>query len=58
LVRIFVKGSYERKKARKVVAHIYQRIANKRHDFIHQQARKIVDKYRQRYRKKKIRGVN
>jgi len=38
-------GSLERKKAKKVVAHIYERISNRRHNFIHQEARKIVNKF-------------
>jgi putative transposase len=39
------KGSKFRKKARKVVSRIHERIAWKRENFAHQQARKIVDKY-------------
>jgi len=39
------KGSFERKKAKKVVAHIYERIFNRRHNFIHQEARKIVNRF-------------
>jgi len=33
------------KKAKKVVARIHERIANRRHNFIHQEARKIVNQY-------------
>lgn len=40
-----IKGSLERKKVKKVVVHIHERIANKRHNFIHQEARKIVDNF-------------
>lgn len=39
----FEKGSKERHKARKVVARIHERIRNRRHNFVHQEARKIVD---------------
>lgn len=39
------KGTPERAKARKVVARVYERITNKRHNFTHQEARKIVNKY-------------
>ena len=38
-------GSRERKKARKVVARIHERIRNRRHDFCHQNARRIVDRF-------------
>jgi putative transposase len=34
-----------RRKAKKAVARIHERIRNRRHDFHHQQARKIVDRY-------------
>src|SRR5215471_6261954 len=37
------KGSLERKKRRKVVARVHERIANKRKDFAHQQSRKLVN---------------
>lgn len=39
------KGSPDRAKARKVVAHIHERIANRRNDFCHQQSRKIVNQF-------------
>ena len=35
----------ERKKAKKVVIRIHERISNKRHNFIHQEARKIINKF-------------
>lgn len=40
-----IKGTPERKKVRKVIARIHQRIANRRHNFIHQEARKIVNRF-------------
>jgi len=39
------KGSKAREKARKVVARIHERINWKRHDFAHQQARKLVNRF-------------
>lgn len=39
------KGTTARTKARKVVARVHERISNKRHNFSHQLARKLVDKY-------------
>ncbi|MGB4622348.1 MAG: transposase [Candidatus Methanoculleus thermohydrogenotrophicum] len=36
------KGTPERKKSRKVVARIHERIANRRHDFAHQTSRMLV----------------
>jgi len=39
------KASKDRGKARKVVAHIHERISWKRHDFGHQQARKLVNRF-------------
>ena len=39
------RGSRERKKARKVVARIHERIRNRRHDFCHQNARRIVHRF-------------
>lgn len=39
------KGTPERKKAKKVVARIHERVSNKRHDFIHQETRKIVNHF-------------
>ena len=38
-------GSPERKRAKKVVARIHERISNKRHDFIHQEAREIINQF-------------
>ena len=39
------RGSQDRRKAKKVVARIHERIANRRHNFIHQETRKIVNRY-------------
>ena len=39
------RGSRERRKARKVVSRIHERIRNRRHDFCHQNARHIVNRY-------------
>jgi len=39
------KGTPERKKARKIVAHIHERIANRRLNFAHQTSRKLVDRF-------------
>jgi len=39
------KGSHERKKRRKVVARVHERIANKRRDFAHQESRKLVNRF-------------
>ena len=39
------KGSPERKRAKKVVVRIHERISNRRHNFIHQEARKIVNHF-------------
>jgi len=39
------KDTPEREKAKKVVIHIYERISNRRHNFIHQESRKIVNKF-------------
>lgn len=41
----FEKGTKERRKARKVVARIHERIRNRRHNFVHQEARKIVNRF-------------
>ena len=41
----FEKGTPARRKARKVVARIHERIRNRRHNFVHQEARKIVNRY-------------
>jgi putative transposase len=40
-----VKGSLARAKKRKIVAHIYERTRNRRHNFAHQESRKIVNNY-------------
>lgn len=37
------KGTPAQRKCRKVVAHIHERIANRRYDFCHQEARKLVN---------------
>jgi len=37
------KGTPSRRKCRKVVAHIHERIAHRRYDFCHQEARKLVN---------------
>ncbi len=39
------KGSLERAKARKVVARVHERIANRRHNFCHQTARKLANAF-------------
>ncbi len=39
------KASRERKRANKVLRRIHERIRNRRHDFVHQTARKIVNRY-------------
>jgi len=39
------KGAPERKKVKKVVVRIHERISDKRHNFIHQEARKIVNRF-------------
>lgn len=41
----FEKGTKQRRKARKVVARIHERIRNRRHNFVHQQARQIVNRF-------------
>ena len=41
----FAKGTPARRKARKVVARIHERIRNRRHNFVHQEARKIVNRF-------------
>ena len=40
-----VRGSRKRRKAKKVVSRIHERVRNRRHDFVHQTARKIVNRY-------------
>jgi putative transposase len=39
------KGSSMRKKARKVVARVHERIGFRRHNFIHQESRKLVNRF-------------
>lgn len=39
------KGSRERKKAHKVLRSIHERIKNRRHDFVHQTARRMVNRF-------------
>jgi putative transposase len=39
------KGTPERRKARKVVSHIHERVANRRSNFAHQLSRRIVNSY-------------
>jgi putative transposase len=39
------KGSAERQKRRKIVAHVHERIANRRRDFAHQESRKLVNRF-------------
>jgi putative transposase len=39
------KRSRERKKANKVLSRIHERIRNRRHDFVHQTARRLVNRY-------------
>ena len=39
------RGSLARRQAKKVVRRIHARIANRRHDFVHQTARKIVNRF-------------
>jgi putative transposase len=38
------KGTPARRTRRKVVAHVHERIANRRHDFAHQEVRKVVNR--------------
>ena len=38
-------GSKARKKARKVVSRIHERVRNRRHDFVHQTARRLVNRF-------------
>jgi putative transposase len=40
-----VRGSRKRRKAKKVVSRIHERVRNRRHDFVHQTARRIVNRY-------------
>ncbi|MBV9851265.1 MAG: transposase [Armatimonadetes bacterium] len=39
------RGSRARRKARKVVARIHERVRNRRHDFCHQNARRLVNRF-------------
>jgi len=39
------KGTPERKKARKIVAHVHERITNRRLNFAHQTSRQLVDRF-------------
>ena len=39
------RGSKERRKARKVVRRIHERTSNRRHDFVHQTARRLVNRF-------------
>ena len=39
------KGSRERKKANKVLSRIHERVRNRRHNFVHQTARRLVNRY-------------
>ncbi|GAJ02056.1 unnamed protein product, partial [marine sediment metagenome] len=39
------KGTPERRKAKTVVSRIHERIANRRHDFAHQEARRLVNEF-------------
>ena len=38
-------GSHERRKAKKVVRRLHERIAFRRHDFVHQTARRLVNRF-------------
>ncbi|MBM3182281.1 MAG: IS200/IS605 family element transposase accessory protein TnpB [Chloroflexi bacterium] len=40
-----VKGSPQRRKFAKIVRHIHERIANRRKDFVHQQSRRIINRF-------------
>lgn len=40
-----IKGTPERAKRRKVVARVHERITNRRYDFVHQQSRKLVNRF-------------
>ena len=39
------RGPKARRKARKVVSRVHERIRNRRHDFVHQTARRLVNRY-------------
>jgi putative transposase len=41
----FAKGSPERRKVIRALCHAYQRAANRRNDFVHQESRKLVNEY-------------
>ena len=38
-------GSKERKAAKKVIRRVYERVKNRRHNFVHQQSRKLVNRF-------------
>ena len=40
-----VRGSRKRRKTKKVVSRIHERIRNRRHDFVHQTARRLVNRF-------------
>ena len=40
-----VRGSRKRRKAKKVVSRIHERVCNRRHDFVHQTARRLVNRF-------------
>ncbi len=40
-----VRGSRKRRKAKKVVSRVHERIRNRRHDFVHQTARRMVNRF-------------
>ena len=40
-----IRGSRARCKAKKVVSRVHERIRNRRHDFVHQTARRLVNRY-------------
>jgi len=44
-VRGSQKSPHKRRKAKKVVSRIHERIRNRRHDFVHQAARRIVNRF-------------
>jgi putative transposase len=39
------RGTRERKKTKKVVARVHERVRNRRHNFVHQTARKLVNRF-------------
>ncbi|HJQ27018.1 MAG TPA: transposase [Blastocatellia bacterium] len=42
---VAAKGNPERRKQRKIVAHLHEHIANQRRNFAHQESRKLVNRY-------------